>query len=474
MKNVNEGFMSDMAYKIFKSSIFRKLKKIGIDPEEYANKIEEWCKDFYEDGFDATETFSAIRDSLNREYVTEDFSMGVGAPCGLDQGIPHGGDCKGCNPCRVAMVGHPVKHPPKSASLALTPGYWLNQIPKKKKKKVKKLKKHNLRKEAYEYMRPLKEDYGSDYQDFIEEVIEAMGMSRRIASILVKKNEDDVIAAFENNVDADTVAYNILKMYESSIRMAKKRMLENGYNYYYLGEPTLNEGIEDIAKKLKKIPELLKNWKKKADLAKKNKDKEELKEIQNDAEDLKDEIYDTGLLNKFRSKGLQKAVFAGIAALMLSAGATSALAAPANTNFSHNGSHASFESVMDNMDQQINAACKGATSCHVMEYGKSHSDSDNNHEKTVDSGTGDGQNTWSWELMRDKSTNDGGHIYQMSIDIDSNGKTDGVVTLATDADGNLEKGQVNWLDDHSKVTFKDPNGLKKVMPNLMDMIKTHM
>jgi len=210
MKNVNEGFMSDMAYKIFKSSIIRKLKKIGIDTEEYADKIEELCLDFYEDGFNAGETFSAIRDSLDKVYVTEDFSMGVGAPCGLDQGIPHGGDCKGCNPCRVAMVGHPVKHPPKSAALALTPGYWLNQIPKKKKKKVKKLKKHNLRKEAYEYMRPLKEDYGSDYQDFIEEVIDAMGISRRIASILVKKNEDDVIAAFNNNIDADTIAYDIL------------------------------------------------------------------------------------------------------------------------------------------------------------------------------------------------------------------------------------------------------------------------
>lgn len=89
--------------------------------------------------------------------IFEDFSMGVGAPCGLDQGIPHGGDCKGCNPCRVAMVGHPASKPPRSAALALTPGYWLNQIPKKKKKKVKKMKKRNLRKEAYEYLRPLPE-----------------------------------------------------------------------------------------------------------------------------------------------------------------------------------------------------------------------------------------------------------------------------------------------------------------------------
>ena len=37
--------------------------------------------------------------AIQDDEVNEDFSMGVGAPCGLDQGIPHGGDCKG-----VAMV----------------------------------------------------------------------------------------------------------------------------------------------------------------------------------------------------------------------------------------------------------------------------------------------------------------------------------------------------------------------------------
>lgn len=332
-QNIDEGLLSDMGYKLFKRAVCSKLKKAGFDLEQYADQIEDWCQDWYQDGFDASDAFASLRDTLIRNgAVNEDFSMGVGAPCGLDQGIPHGGDCKGCNPCRVAMVGHPVSKPPRSAALALTPGYWLNQIPKKKKKKVKKMKKRNLRKEAYEYLRPLtestdvpeeeytqvmskkdssvlesalqilsrlypdvtagsmeiektplgsyrcyplfntgtkrgleiwcglfenrgnlykyqlienhgkthiklaygdnmlkkwvrdhlkstsvNESYGSDFEDFKEEVIEAMGINRAIAKKLVNKFEDDIIAEFESTMDADKIAYDIVEYYYDKI-----------------------------------------------------------------------------------------------------------------------------------------------------------------------------------------------------------------------------------------------------------------
>lgn len=70
--------------------------------------------------------------AIQDDEVNEDFSMGVGAPCGLDQGIPHGGDCKG-----VAMVKW-GQSAPTGVKAAHYPQYWLNQLPKKKKKKKKK------------------------------------------------------------------------------------------------------------------------------------------------------------------------------------------------------------------------------------------------------------------------------------------------------------------------------------------------
>lgn len=70
--------------------------------------------------------------AIQDDEVNEDFSMGVGAPCGLDQGIPHSGDCKG-----VAMVKW-GQSAPTGVKAAHYPQYWLNQLPKKKKKKKKK------------------------------------------------------------------------------------------------------------------------------------------------------------------------------------------------------------------------------------------------------------------------------------------------------------------------------------------------
>jgi hypothetical protein len=76
--------------------------------------------------------------------LDEDFSMGVGGPCGLDQGIPHGGDCKGCCPQRMGLYQRsPFSVNPFFAGVAAAhhPGYWLGQIPKKKKRRKKKRRK---------------------------------------------------------------------------------------------------------------------------------------------------------------------------------------------------------------------------------------------------------------------------------------------------------------------------------------------
>lgn len=79
-----------------------------------------------------------------KDKMDEDFSIGVGAPCGLDQGIPHGGDCKGCAPVRMGLWQRsPFSANPfyQGVPDAHHPDYWLNQITKKKKKKKKKIRK---------------------------------------------------------------------------------------------------------------------------------------------------------------------------------------------------------------------------------------------------------------------------------------------------------------------------------------------
>ena len=105
------------------------------------------------------------------DRMTEDFSMGVGAPVGADQGIPHGGDCKG-----VAMVKW-GQHAPTGVKAAHYPGYWLAQIKKKKKKKKK-----SLRKECEEYLT-------FEYEFLNENLNEAdiLHRAKEVLSILMDK-----------------------------------------------------------------------------------------------------------------------------------------------------------------------------------------------------------------------------------------------------------------------------------------------
>ena len=78
--------------------------------------------------------------------LNEDFGIGVGGPAGLDQGIPHGGDCVGTAPRRMGCAhrpphglgGNPFFNGVPDAH---HPQYWLNQIKVRKKKRRKKNKK---------------------------------------------------------------------------------------------------------------------------------------------------------------------------------------------------------------------------------------------------------------------------------------------------------------------------------------------
>lgn len=74
---------------------------------------------------------------LNQK-LKEDFSMGVSGPMGLDQGIPHGGDGKGCVAKHMGLYQRsPFGVNPfyNGVPDAHHPNYWLKQIPKKRKKR---------------------------------------------------------------------------------------------------------------------------------------------------------------------------------------------------------------------------------------------------------------------------------------------------------------------------------------------------
>lgn len=88
------------------------------------------------------EALEILEENGYEVQLNEDFTIGVGSPCGLDQGIPHGGDCKGCCPQRMGLLYQrsPYSINPlyKGVPDAHHPEYWLRQINKKKKKKKKK------------------------------------------------------------------------------------------------------------------------------------------------------------------------------------------------------------------------------------------------------------------------------------------------------------------------------------------------
>lgn len=129
----------------FASAVISKLKKFGYDITGRENEIIRHALRWMEYGFDPVDCFQGIRGNFKHvpgyvedNYVNEDFGIGVGGAAGLDQGIPHGGDCKGCYAKRVGLyqrspyTKNPLYH---GVTDAHHHRYWLNQIPKKKRRK---------------------------------------------------------------------------------------------------------------------------------------------------------------------------------------------------------------------------------------------------------------------------------------------------------------------------------------------------
>lgn len=201
-------------------------------------------------------------------------------------------------------------------------------------------------------------------------------------------------------------------------------LTSNGYfcrkRKVFLGEAMiLNEAA--ASSMLKKIPDVLRGFKKRLATAKKEGDKAGVKEVVSDVQDLKQEIYDKGILNKFRdAKKLKKVIFGAMAVLMLSAGATNAMAASqADANLGgsgHGASHLTMDNAQnmwDSMDAVIDKACADAGQdkehCSVTTYG----DGDDDHSSH------DGI-----KLSIDKEKDvKGGHVYLMQVDSSDGGKT---------------------------------------------------
>lgn len=172
--------------------------------------------------------------------LDEDFGIGVGAPCGLDQGIPHGGDCKGCCPQRMGLLYQrsPYSINPFYAGVADAhhPGYWLKQIPKKKRRKKKRRKLHEdaqsraelmnyLKKECFEiyYKHYGKEDCANEhatqeelYQHF------STGFENDITPLIRSYEIGKFARRICNHVLDEEDADNILKHYKKELKLAAR------------------------------------------------------------------------------------------------------------------------------------------------------------------------------------------------------------------------------------------------------------
>lgn len=141
------------------------------------------------------------------EVIKEDFSMGVGAPMGLDQGIPHGGDCKGCYAQRMGLYQRsPFSKNPLYDGVpdAHHPDYWLHQIPKKKRKKLRRKRKH------------VNENRITDFLNRNKQVINPIKRIYDTAINLVKSQllpiDSDAVAKFTNAYH-DALRYDTLPVY---------------------------------------------------------------------------------------------------------------------------------------------------------------------------------------------------------------------------------------------------------------------
>ena len=136
--------------------------------------------------------------------VNEDFTVGIGAPCGLDQGIPHGGDCKG-----VAMVKW-GQSAPTSVKAAHYPQYWLNQLPKKKKKKKKKVFKES----CYEYL--------TAENQFLDESLNEADILSRAKEVLTRFKDSITTAIRRQDSTEAEATQNDIEQFKKEVKNSDK------------------------------------------------------------------------------------------------------------------------------------------------------------------------------------------------------------------------------------------------------------
>lgn len=127
----DNGFSFDLSGSLITVSMLNEAYDIILD-----NNVSKLCKDF-------NEALLKLKSLIKTGTMYEEFSIGVGAPVGLDQGIPHGGDCKGCYAQHMGLYQRsPFSINPfyNGVPDAHHPDYWLKQTKKRRKKKKIKLK----------------------------------------------------------------------------------------------------------------------------------------------------------------------------------------------------------------------------------------------------------------------------------------------------------------------------------------------
>ena len=486
--------------------------------------------------------------AIQDDEVNEDFSMGVGAPCGLDQGIPHGGDCKG-----VAMVKW-GQSAPTGVKAAHYPQYWLNQLQKKKKKKKKKVFKES----CYEYLTAENQflDESLNEADILSRAKEVLTRFKDSITTAIRRQDSTEAEATQNDIEqfkkevknsdkfttskstilgaiaillmasnmavagdfhqADRYMHRLNHHYTSQEVIPSRTVYHDGpdrrdlrfqdddptndyvdprdyrpphdkhfgphhhhhhkhgktttisigkgglkiHTESFLGEASIL--TEASAKEmLKKIPGVLANFKKKLSAGKKE-------EVQNNIEDLQDEIKSSGVLAKFRNaKGLQKTIFTTMAVLMLAAGGAQAAnnanmdsylgSQHGSTTMTSDGS--SFDAVFDNMEKEIDKACKDAGQdpghCNVTIYGDPHH-SDGNSSDGI-----------SLHVEKDKDIS-GGHLYMLNVSSDGEHEgfwlvkqmDDGQVSVKQYTQGGetdykvASDNQIAWLNAHGNNFLK--------------------
>ena len=142
--------------------------------------------------------------AIQDDEVNEDFSMGVGAPCGLDQGIPHGGDCKG-----VAMVKC-GQSAPTGVKAAHYPQYWLNQLQKKKKKKKKKVFKES----CYEYL--------TTENQFLDESLNEADILSRAKEVLTRFKDSITTAIRRQDSTEAEATQNDIEQFKKEVKNSDK------------------------------------------------------------------------------------------------------------------------------------------------------------------------------------------------------------------------------------------------------------